>query len=165
MDENSSVLYIAHFGTRGMKWGIRKYQNRDGSLTPAGRARYGKGQSTPRSRFSQKSSITKTSVAKSENTPRPAKKKMSEMSDEELRNEINRLSLEKQYKQLVSEINPSNEHKARQMISEMAATSVKNIGTQTMTYAMGAAVNKVCRGVFKIDHDIVNPKKGQSDKK
>lgn len=33
---------LAHFGTLGMRWGIRKYQNADGSLTPAGRERYQK---------------------------------------------------------------------------------------------------------------------------
>lgn len=32
--------YLAHYGVRGMKWGRRRYQNKDGSLTPAGRARY-----------------------------------------------------------------------------------------------------------------------------
>lgn len=32
--------YLAHYGIRGMKWGRRRYQNKDGSLTPAGRARY-----------------------------------------------------------------------------------------------------------------------------
>ena len=31
---------LYHWGTKGMKWGIRRYQNRDGSLTPAGRKRY-----------------------------------------------------------------------------------------------------------------------------
>lgn len=34
---------IAHFGTEGMKWYRRRYQNEDGSLTPAGREHYGVG--------------------------------------------------------------------------------------------------------------------------
>lgn len=36
MDKNA----IYHHGTKGMKWGIRRYQNKDGSLTSAGRKRY-----------------------------------------------------------------------------------------------------------------------------
>ena len=32
--------YLAHYGTKGQKWGIRKYQNPDGSLTEEGKIRY-----------------------------------------------------------------------------------------------------------------------------
>ena len=31
---------LYHHGIKGMKWGVRKYQNEDGSLTAAGRSRY-----------------------------------------------------------------------------------------------------------------------------
>lgn len=30
-----------HFGIKGMKWGVRRFQNADGSLKPAGEKRYG----------------------------------------------------------------------------------------------------------------------------
>lgn len=32
--------YLAHHGILGMKWGVRRYQNKDGSLTEAGKRRY-----------------------------------------------------------------------------------------------------------------------------
>lgn len=38
-----SSVYLAHHGIKGMRWGIRQWQNPDGSLTPAGRIRYGAG--------------------------------------------------------------------------------------------------------------------------
>ncbi len=33
--------YLYHHGIKGMKWGVRRFQNTDGSLTSAGKQRYG----------------------------------------------------------------------------------------------------------------------------
>lgn len=32
--------YLKHYGVKGMKWGVRRYQNEDGTLTAAGKERY-----------------------------------------------------------------------------------------------------------------------------
>lgn len=34
--------YLEHYGVLGMKWGVRRYVNSDGTLTAEGRAKYGK---------------------------------------------------------------------------------------------------------------------------
>lgn len=34
------MRYLAHHGVKGQKWGVRRYQNEDGSLTSEGRKRY-----------------------------------------------------------------------------------------------------------------------------
>lgn len=36
--EYSGELY--HWGVKGMKWGVRRYQNKDGTMTEAGKKRY-----------------------------------------------------------------------------------------------------------------------------
>ena len=34
---------LYHHGIKGQKWGIRRFQNKDGSVTPAGARRYYEG--------------------------------------------------------------------------------------------------------------------------
>lgn len=60
---------LSHWGIKGQKWGVRRYQNKDGTLTSAGKKRR---------------RVNYATEAKS-------------MSDQELRAQINRMNLEKRY--------------------------------------------------------------------
>ena len=140
MDNNELV----HHGILGMKWGVRRYQNKDGSLTPAGKRRVQTGEIGKTSDESTKSHTVKKSVK--------------EMSDSELKERISRLELEKRYKDLSKSEERAKTNRGKSFVMEVLEKSGKNIATQAVTYAMGTMVNKVAGS------NIVNPKKGQKDK-
>lgn len=94
---------LEHHGILGMKWGIRRYQNKDGSLTPAGRKRYG--DDTPDG--------NKSSGSTEDATPRTPAKSASKMSDQELSQALNRLRMEQQYNELTG-AKSSNQYQNQQ---------------------------------------------------
>ena len=50
----NSSSSLSHHGILGMKWGIRRYQNADGTLTAAGKERYGSKENFEKSEYYQK---------------------------------------------------------------------------------------------------------------
>lgn len=79
---------LYHYGIRGMRWGIRRYQNKDGSLTSAGRKR-------------QKS---KGEEVHEDYKKAHSKESIKSMSDSELRSRNNRLQMERQYSMMTQKI-------------------------------------------------------------
>lgn len=65
---------LEHHGILGMKWGVRRFQNKDGSLTAAGRKRYGVGEKMDTD-IKGDSAVTKR-----------VKKAYNEMSDSDFKN-------------------------------------------------------------------------------
>lgn len=55
---------LCHYGIKGQHWGVRNYQNEDGTLTAAGRIRYGVGEGLKNSRQDKSDDKVKKILAK-----------------------------------------------------------------------------------------------------
>lgn len=121
---------LTHYGIKGMRWGVRRYQNKDGSLTPAGKKRLDRDvrenmakkkdnriqidgpdanrwvkedMNRARNTVDASSKLVKefdNIERRTRPTPKKQKLDLSSMSDQELRERINRANLEKQYNDL-----------------------------------------------------------------
>lgn len=128
--------YLIHWGIKGQKWGVRRYQNKDGTLTPAGKKRYDDEYNSLSNKkkknytanpdqwvkddISRSRKLTDESsglarnmkglndtIASSRSKP---KMDLSQMTDKEMRERINRAMLEKQYNDMFSEDKAARGH-------------------------------------------------------
>ena len=126
---NTDELY--HYGIPGMKWGVRRFQNKNGSLTPKGKKRYGEvtKKDLERNKRVADSSADLVNKIREGNTRymnRTAKRRktmdLSKMSDKEMRERINRELLERQYQDV---FNPRTVSKGRQVANNI----LESVGT------------------------------------
>lgn len=123
---------LYHFGIKGMKWGIRRYQNKDGSLTAAGKKRY-----------SESLSVNDG---------------IKDLTDQELLQRVNRLNLEKRYRELSSPSEQKKVNAGKEFVTNVLKTSGQRVANELAFYAMGTAANKM------FGANIVNVKNLDKDK-
>lgn len=148
---------LYHHGILGQKWGLRRYQNADGTLTPEGRERMlararkyeskanitvGESYSAKlrRAKLNQKakdaryevkkSDLKKARLKKSENN---AKRSVKDMSDDELKREIARAKLENEYNQLHPKHVSAGQKFASYVFKRMILPSATSVGTAYFT--------------------------------
>ena len=148
---------LEHWGIKGMKWGIRRFQNPDGSLTAAGRKRYSDsaegGKSTSASNKSKSKSSSgkssgKSSISSDDKEDPVIKKKVSDMTDAELNTAINRMQLEKRYTDLLPK-EPAPTPKQKSAVSRFIAVAMKDVILPSLTTSARNALTSYLEKMFK----------------
>lgn len=150
--------YLAHYGVKGQKWGVRRYQNEDGSLTDEGRKRYGY-DGDPSGRFDgikkalqtagnkASSAIKRTAVRKKESFV-ARHKPVSMMSDQELNERINRLQKETNLKRLQDEASGKNKPKKtfsskHPVLNQILVTTAVGTASQLVSNQMKVKADEI----------------------
>ena len=121
---------LTHHGIKGMKWGIRRFQNKDGSLTSAGRRRYDE-PNIRRKEVVKKAENVNTTVSKGSKPKEPKKYKIPENKS------LHRLKLEEKYMQ-----NGMTREQAEQ-------AAAKRIRTEKFVAAAAGVTVAACIGYAK----------------
>lgn len=135
--EYNNELY--HHGIKGMRWGVRRYQNKDGSLTPAGQKRRAKLEGELEKLGGQK---------KTDDNAATRKKSISEMSNKELQEYTTRMQLEKNYydaqRNLAASLPPKKvsmgEQLAKKAMNEVIMPAAMNAGKAYLDKAFKKAI-------------------------
>ena len=153
---------LTHWGTKGMRWGIRRYQNKDGTLTPAGRKRYAKemeklkaeekvlknrqrtqGQLDKLEAKRKEIEALKSGKSSSKSTSKESSKtSIKDMSDDELRTVVNRLILEQQYRKLNPEQVSAGKKFVDSVMKNVVAPAATEVGKNVLKNAMTNAITK-----------------------
>lgn len=132
--------HLAHHGILGMKWGIRRYQNKDGTLTPEGRKRYGDIDSSNESVDAKKARVLKSRSATE------LYKHADLFSDSELKQAYDRLNLEANIKRLA----PAPVNRGEKFVKSVLQTSAfatKLIDDAAKTYGNIDKMMKIAKGL------------------